>query len=108
MDLEVTPAEVKRRLAAGEKIRLIDVREPSEFQLARIEGAELIPMQTVPGQLQSLDSAEAPLIVICHHGIRSLQVAHWLSEQGVEDCHSMQGGIDRWSLEIDSTVPRYT
>jgi rhodanese-related sulfurtransferase len=108
MDLEITTAEVKRRLDAGEKMRLIDVREPSEFQLARIEGAELIPMRTVPAELQSLDSGDAPLIVICHHGIRSLQVAQWLREQGVEDCHSMQGGLDRWSLEIDSTVPRYT
>jgi len=108
MDLEITPAEVKRRLDAGEKIRLIDVRELFEFQQARIEGAELIPMRSVPAELPSLDTGAAPLVVICHHGMRSLQVANWLREQGVEDCRSMQGGIDRWSLEIDSTVPRYT
>lgn len=107
MDLEITPREVKSRLDAGDKIRLIDVREPFEFQQARIEGADLIPMRTIPAELHSLVSGDQPLIVICHHGIRSLQVAHWLREQGVENCQSMQGGIDRWSLEIDSSVPRY-
>lgn len=108
MDLEIVPAEVKRRLDAREKIRLIDVREPFEFQQARIEGAELVPMRTVPAELASLGTGAAPLVVICHHGMRSLQVASWLREQGVEACQSMQGGIDRWSLEIDPTVPRYT
>ena len=105
--LEITPHEVKQRLDAGEKLRLIDVREPFEFQQARIEGSELIPMRSVPQALPSLDTEAAPLIVFCHHGMRSLQVVSWLREQGVERCSSMAGGIDRWSLEIDSTVPRY-
>ena len=73
----------------------------------RIEGSELIPMRSVPQSLDSLAAEEAPLIVFCHHGMRSLQVVSWLREQGIERSSSMEGGIDRWSLEIDPTVPRY-
>jgi rhodanese-related sulfurtransferase len=97
-------------MAAGEKLLLIDVREPNEFQVARIPGGELIPMGTVPAQLQRLEAAgdEAALIFYCHHGVRSLNVVNWLRQQGVTTCQSMAGGIDRWSLEIDPSVPRYS
>jgi rhodanese-related sulfurtransferase len=105
--VEITPQEVKRRLDTGEKLRLIDVREPFEVQQARIDGAELIPMRSVPQALASLESEEKPVVVFCHHGMRSLQVVSWLREQGVQNCASMAGGIDRWSLEIDRSVPRY-
>jgi rhodanese-related sulfurtransferase len=109
LPLEITPHEVQRRLQAGEKLALIDVREPGEFQLARLDGSELIPMRTVPAELSRLDvqADDTPLIVFCHHGVRSLNVVHWLREQGVEACQSMAGGIDLWSLEIDPSVPRY-
>ena len=107
--LEVDPQEVKRRLDSGEKLHLIDVREPHEFAQAKIEGATLIPMRSVPGELQDLDARadEAMLIVYCHHGVRSLNVVHWLREQGIEACQSMSGGIDVWSLRVDPSVPRY-
>lgn len=109
LPLEITPQEVRLRLQSGEKFALVDVREPAEFQLASIGGAELIPMRAVPAELSRLDARadETPLIVFCHHGVRSLNVVHWLREQGVEACQSMAGGIDRWSLEIDPLVPRY-
>jgi rhodanese-related sulfurtransferase len=108
--LEVTPADVKRRMDAGEPVYLVDVREPHEYQQARIEGAELIPMRTVPAALQKLDGIadESPLIVFCHHGMRSMNVVNWLREQGVAACQSMSGGIDQWSREIDPKVPRYS
>jgi rhodanese-related sulfurtransferase len=105
--LEITPGAVKQRIDSGEKLRLIDVREPFEFRQAHIEGSELIPMRGVPQALPSLEAEDKPLIVFCHHGMRSLQVVSWLREQGVDHCTSMAGGIDRWSLEIDATVPRY-
>jgi rhodanese-related sulfurtransferase len=107
--MEVLPSEVKRRLDAGERLYLIDVREPLEFQLARIEGSELIPMRTVPAALQDLESKadEGTIIVFCHHGMRSLNVVNWLRQQGVAECQSMAGGIDLWSIEIDPSVPRY-
>jgi rhodanese-related sulfurtransferase len=105
--LEITPVEVKARLDSGEHIRLIDVREPNEHAICQIAGAELIPMQTIPQNLQDLDSGDAPIIVFCHHGVRSLAVVDWLRRQGVENCQSMAGGTDRWSLEIDPGVCRY-
>ena len=109
LPFEVSPQDVKRRLDAGEKLHLIDVREPYEFAQARIEGADLIPMRSVPAELQSLEARadEAPLIVFCHHGVRSLNVVHWLREQGVEACQSVSGGIHAWSLTVDPSVPRY-
>ena len=107
--MEITPQEVKSKLDAGEKLHLIDVREPLEHQQAAIAGAELIPMRTIPSALQALEgkSGEAPLVVFCHHGVRSLQVVNWLREQGIASSRSMTGGIDRWSVEIDPSVPRY-
>jgi rhodanese-related sulfurtransferase len=107
--MEVTVEDVKRRLDAGEKLALIDVREPFEHRVARIEGAELVPMQTVPEHLATLKekAREAPLIVFCHHGIRSLNVVNWLRRQGIENCWSAAGGIDLWSIMIDPAVPRY-
>ncbi len=105
--VEIAPQEVQRRLTAGEKLRLIDVREPFEARQASIAGAELIPMRSVPEALGLLSEEENPIVVFCHHGIRSAQVVGWLREQGVENCASMAGGIDRWSLEIDAGVARY-
>ena len=107
--MEITPAEVKRRLDAGEHMHLIDVREPVECATASIAGTELIAMNTIPENLQRLEglAEDAPLIVFCHHGVRSLTVVNWLRQQGVGACCSMSGGIDQWSLSIDPAVPRY-
>src|SRR5258707_10131423 len=95
--IQITPGEVKQRLDAGEKVRLLDVREMFEYRQAHIEGSELIPMRSVRQALPSFEAQDAPLIVFCHHGMRSLQVVNWLREQGIERCSSMEGGIDRWS-----------
>jgi rhodanese-related sulfurtransferase len=105
--MEITPRDVKLRLEAGEPLRLIDVREPAEYAIARIEGADLIPMNSVPQALPDLDAEEAPIVVYCHHGVRSLNVVAWLRQQGIENAFSMAGGIDRWSCEVDARVPRY-
>jgi adenylyltransferase/sulfurtransferase len=105
-DLEIMPSEVKQRLDKGEKMLLVDVREPHEYALCHIEGAVLIPMGTIPANLQKLDVDEE-VICFCHHGMRSMDVANWLRAQGVRSAKSMSGGIDRWSTEIDPKVPRY-
>jgi rhodanese-related sulfurtransferase len=109
VSFEIAPFEVKQKLDAGERLVLIDVRRPDEHQITRIEGAELIPMDTIPAHLDRLDQLadEATLVVFCHHGIRSANVVNWLRGQGVENSQSMAGGIDRWSTDIDSAVPRY-
>ena len=109
ISFEISPSEVKRKLDAGERLLLIDVRRPEEHQVTRIEGAELIPMDTIPAHLDRLDQLadEATLVVFCHHGIRSANVVNWLRGQGVDNSQSMAGGIDQWSTDIDSAVPRY-
>jgi rhodanese-related sulfurtransferase len=107
--MEITPAEVKRQLDAGVRLNLIDVRQPEEYQIARIDGSELIPMDKIPGALDRLEQKadEAPLIVICHHGVRSANVVNYLRGQGIPSAQSLTGGIERWSLEVDPSVPRY-
>lgn len=104
--LEISATAVKGKLDAGEDFHFVDVREPEEFAMARIEGARLIPMRSVPAALAELDD-DRPVVVFCHHGVRSLNVANWLREHGIEQVWSMAGGIDLWSLQIDAKVPRY-
>jgi rhodanese-related sulfurtransferase len=109
VDFEVTPFEVKQRQDGGEPLHLIDVRRPDEHQITRIEGAELIPMDTIPQHLSRLEEMadSGTLVVFCHHGVRSANVVNWLRGQGVNECQSMAGGIDRWSTDVDPAVPRY-
>jgi rhodanese-related sulfurtransferase len=104
---EITPSEVSAELKAGIPLRLVDVREPQEYAICRIEGATLIPMNNIPQHLSELDDDGAQIVVFCHHGVRSLSVVDWLRKQGIDNCQSMAGGIDLWSLQIDPEVPRY-
>jgi rhodanese-related sulfurtransferase len=105
--IEITPLEVRELLDRGIPLRLIDVREPAEHDICRIEGAKLIPMRSVPDHLTELDDSETAIVVFCHHGVRSLSVVDWLRRQGLPNCRSMAGGIDLWSLQVDPAVPRY-
>jgi rhodanese-related sulfurtransferase len=107
LPIEITPGEVNELLKAGATLRLIDVREAAEHAICHIEGATLIPMQSIPEHLNELDNETARIVVFCHHGVRSLSVADWLRRQGVDNCQSMAGGIDLWSAQIDPGVPRY-
>ena len=106
LDYEISPPEAAA-LLSEKKARLIDVREPWEFSAAHIEGSVLIPMGDVPARAhQELDPDER-LVVICHHGQRSLNVTAWLRNQGFEQAQSLRGGIDAWASEVDPTVGRY-
>jgi rhodanese-related sulfurtransferase len=109
LPLELTPAELQARLAQGERIRIIDVREPEEYAICHLPASELIPMQSIPAHLQHLEGMadEAELAVLCHHGARSLNVAVWLRQRGLENCFSVAGGIDRWSREVDPSIAQY-
>lgn len=107
LPFEISVTDVKQRLDAGEAIAFIDVREPDEYQVCHIEGARLIPMRSVPQQLEHLEGLPGLLVVFCHHGVRSLKVVEWLREQGLSECISMAGGIDAWSRTVDSSIPRY-
>ncbi len=106
MDYEINPEQVKAMQDAGEAFTLLDVREPWEWEAARIEGSRLIPMDTIPSRQQELDP-DGRIVVVCHHGVRSLNVTHWLRQQGFENVQSMRGGIHRWSRFVDPKVPMY-
>lgn len=106
-DLEISAEQVRQLREQQREFTLLDVREPWEHQTARIEGAKLIPMGDVPARAhQELDPDER-VVVFCHHGVRSLNVANWLRQQGFEQAQSMRGGIDQWSKSVDSRVPVY-
>jgi adenylyltransferase/sulfurtransferase len=105
-NLQIEPQHVKERLDRGESLLLVDVREPWEHALCRIEGARLVPMGSIPSSLAVFEQADE-VVLYCHHGMRSLDAAVWLRHQGIEGARSMAGGIDRWALEVDPHVPRY-
>ena len=102
----VSPTELNERLKDGENILLIDVREPEEYSIARIEGARLLPLSRFPEWAETLDP-DAETVFMCHHGIRSAQVCDFLARQGFKKLYNLEGGIDRWSQEVDSSVPQY-
>ena len=85
---------------------LLDVREPHERAIASIHGTLNIPMAQIPARLSELDRAAA-IVVMCHSGVRSLQVAGYLGQNGFADVSNLDGGIDAWSREVDPKVPRY-
>jgi rhodanese-related sulfurtransferase len=104
---EIQPAELARRMSEENgTFLLIDVREPLEHEIARIEGARLLPLsrfQEWAGRLRP----EQEIVFMCHHGIRSAQVCTFFSRQGFTKLHNLEGGIDAWSREVDPDVPLY-
>ena len=93
--------------APGEaKPLLLDVREPWEWQTAHIAGAQHVPMGQIPASAERLDRTR-PTVIICHHGMRSLQVIAFLQRQGFDNLHNLQGGIDAWSREVDPQIALY-
>ena len=104
--IEIDVEELDARLKSGEALQVLDVREPWELEIARLQNTIDIPMSTLPKGLCNIDQ-EKPVAVICHHGGRSLQVARWLRQQGYTKAQSVRGGLDVWSQSIDPRVPRY-
>lgn len=105
-DGEITPTELSARLASGDAIQLLDVREPHEHEYARIAGARLIPLRTLPSRTTELDRS-VELVVYCHHGTRSAHAVELLRRDGFDRARNLAGGIDRWSTDVDPAVPRY-
>ncbi|HKS81770.1 MAG TPA: rhodanese-like domain-containing protein [Candidatus Acidoferrales bacterium] len=105
-NIEITPRDVMRLKSGGKEFLFVDVREKWEFDTSRIEGATLIPLREIPCNLSVFERAKE-IILFCHHGMRSLDAAAWLREQGIPGARSMAGGIDRWSVEVDPRVARY-
>jgi rhodanese-related sulfurtransferase len=108
LDFEITPQEVASRLKSDPaSLLLLDVREPWELAAAKIEGATAIPMGEIPARVFTELDPEQHIVALCHSGVRSMNVAVWMRNQGFEKVQSMQGGIDAWSREVDPKVPRY-
>ena len=105
---EISVSEAQRRLGAAHPPRLIDVREADEYEIARIPGADLLPLSQWPAlALEKLTDPAEPLLVQCHHGGRSARAAEFLLRNGFTDVTNVAGGIDAWSLEIDPSIARY-
>ena len=85
---------------------LLDVREPSEYRTCRIDGSQLIPMQQIPGHIDDLDPARET-VVICHHGVRSFQVALYLERYGFDDVINLSGGVAAWARDVDPSMTTY-
>jgi rhodanese-related sulfurtransferase len=106
--IEIDCQSVHRKLAAREDLLLVDCREQDEWDLVRIPGATLLPMSQLAGRIVEIEPHKDRQVVIhCHHGGRSLQVAQFLRKQGFQGAQSMAGGIDEWSRTIDPSLPRY-
>ena len=108
MDYEIAPEELRVLLEAKSDIVVLDVREPWECEAARIENSKCIPMGDIPARFNQELDPEKHIVVICHHGVRSMSVTVWLRrQQGFEKVQSLRGGIDRWARQIDPKVPLY-
>jgi rhodanese-related sulfurtransferase len=108
MAAEITPRELAKQIENGQPIRLIDVRQLWESQVARLPDSLLIPLNELPMRAAEIPSEPATWIVVyCHHGVRSLSAAEYLRRVGHVNVRSLAGGIDAWSCEVDPNVPRY-
>lgn len=103
--LKISPADLKAALAGTAKPRLFDVRLPQEIEMASIQGGEAFTRE-LNMQMGTWDLS-TPMVFYCHSGVRSLDAASYFAGHGFTNVKSLDGGIDRWSLEIDQAVPRY-
>jgi rhodanese-related sulfurtransferase len=106
LDYEISAMEAQA-LLNQKQARLIDVREPWELATTHVEGCVAMPMGEVPARAHQELDPEERLVVMCHHGVRSMNVTVWLRQQGFEQVQSLRGGIDAWSVEVDPAVARY-
>lgn len=104
---EITPQEFAQLRQQPHPPVLLDVREKWEFDTAQLPNSLLMPMGEVPSRAYNELDPDGPIIVMCHHGARSLNVTMWLRQQGFDYAQSLAGGIDAWSRTIDPTLPRY-
>ncbi len=108
MVAQMTVHELAERLRGGQLVHLLDVRQPWEHDLVALPESQLIPLGELTFRHDEVTpAAGVPVVVYCHHGIRSLNGAHLLVQHGLTDVFSLAGGIDAWSLFVDPTVPRY-
>jgi rhodanese-related sulfurtransferase len=108
MPHEITVQELAERIAQGKPLKIVDVREDWEREICQIPGSIHIPMNSVPQKAYEFKVPEGvELVVYCHAGVRSMMVAGFLEQNGLQGVGSLAGGIDAWSVEVDPAVPRY-
>jgi rhodanese-related sulfurtransferase len=105
--VQLPPPQLRQWLDDPSRTPLIlDVREPWEYDICRISGAQLLPMQEVPARLEEL-TQKTDIVVVCHHGMRSLQVANYPARAGFTRVYNLSGGIAAWAEQVEPTMPRY-
>ncbi len=104
--LEIDTDTLRELRESGADIQLVDIRDDWERQICALSGTIDIPMARLPHELDRL-SPDTPVVVLCHHGVRSMQVAAWLRQQGFAGAVSIRGGIDAWARQLDPTLPLY-
>jgi len=102
----LTPAQLAERLAAGERLRLVDVREPHEWEISRLPDAQLIPLGDLPGRLAELPQTE-PIVVYCKTGVRSAEALALLKQSGFSTARHLGGGINAYARTVDASIPQY-
>jgi len=107
VDFEISAGQVKAMLKHGDHFTLLDVREPWELEKASLQGCKNIPMGDVPMRANQELDPDDHIVVVCHHGVRSLSVTNWLRQQGFDKVQSLRGGIDGWARTVDPKVPLY-
>ena len=105
-ELKILPKELKNKLDLNENLFLLDVRNPNEYEIAKINNSVLIPLPQLRSRLHEIPK-DKEIIVYCHHGNRSLEAARILNENGFSQVKSLVGGIDVWSRFVDSSIPQY-
>ena len=106
LNCEIDIAALERLRANGEELVIVDVREPWEREICAIAGSLAIPLDELPARVGELGD-KGTLVLVCHHGVRSLQAALWLRRQGFENAVSLSGGIDAWACELEPAMKRY-
>jgi rhodanese-related sulfurtransferase len=106
MVTQLTARDLQKRLKEGNAPVSLDVREPYEISTASLPGTLNIPMREIPNRVEELPK-DKEMVVMCHHGMRSMQVAGFLAQRGFDKIYNLSGGIDAWSKEVDPSVPVY-
>jgi rhodanese-related sulfurtransferase len=104
---QMTPAELARHRAAGTAPAVLDVREDTELGLVSLPDVTHIPMRQIANRAPQELDPDAPVVVLCHHGVRSMAVANWLDEQDFSAVWNLAGGIDRYAVDVDPSIGRY-
>jgi rhodanese-related sulfurtransferase len=105
--LEISPEELHRRLQAGDDLQLVDVRQPEEFEYCHLPGSQLLPQDELPRRANEIRTDE-PVVLICHHGVRSAQALGFLRHRlGHTNLLNLRGGVAAWADQVDPTFPRY-